>query len=109
MLALATGEAVGTPTKADILPSLALGIGVHVGGWLAISTAIPKLPAARAARMSLLQPIFATVWGILFFSAPFGPLDAFGATLTLAGSYLATSGPRKAASSPEPTEMVTDP
>lgn len=68
-----------------------LALGVQLGGWLSISTGLPRLPAARAGLMLLLQPALAAVWGALFFGESLKPLQIAGAALILGGVYLGTT------------------
>jgi drug/metabolite transporter (DMT)-like permease len=56
-------------------------------GWWAIVSALPKLKAARGGLVILLQPVLATVWGVIFFAEHLTVLQVFGAALTLGAVY----------------------
>lgn len=76
-----------TNTRATLC-FLAYGIGPQALGWLLLSISIPRLPAAVAGLLMLLQPGLAFTWDILFFDRPTGPLELIGATLALAAIYM---------------------
>ncbi len=93
----------------DILPPdlyswavlVVLALLVQSIGWRAISEGLSKLEAYRAGLILLLQPILATVWGIIIFSESFTFLQLLGAAITLAAIYIGgISGKTKA--TPEP-------
>jgi drug/metabolite transporter (DMT)-like permease len=69
-----------------ILVSLALV--AQAMGWYVISTTLPKLRAAQSALILLLQPVLATVWGVLFFREHLEPLQIAGAAITLVAIYV---------------------
>lgn len=91
MLAAAwlSGESITVPTGTDLAALFALGLGVHVGGWLLISRGMPHLPATSSSVLLLLQPVLATIWGVVYFAEPLGWLGAVGVATTLLGVYLA--------------------
>jgi drug/metabolite transporter (DMT)-like permease len=70
--AVATGESIPWPGSRDLGLLLLLGVGAHVGGWVAISRGMTVVPAATGSLLLLLQPVLATIWGITVFSEPFG-------------------------------------
>ena len=47
---------------------LLLAITCQVGGWIAITYALPRLPAAHTSFAVLLQPVLTIVWGVLLLS-----------------------------------------
>ncbi len=57
-------------------------------GWWAISSSIPKLEGARSGLTLLLQPILATVWGVLFFAEQLLFVQIIGAVVTLGAIYV---------------------
>ncbi len=87
LAALLTGEHVTIPGGADLALLVALGLGVHVGGWLLISGGMPHVPATSSSVLLLLQPVLATVWGVWFFDEPVGWLGTLGVGLTLLGVW----------------------
>ena len=89
----------------DILPPdlyswavlVVLALLVQSIGWRAISEGLSKIEAYRAGLILLLQPILATVWGIIIFSESFTILQLTGAAITLAAIYIGSiSGKTKA-------------
>ena len=57
----------------------------QVIGWLLIAPALPRLPALETSIVLLVQPVFALVWGVLFFAERLSPVQWLGAALVLAG------------------------
>ncbi|WAS90356.1 DMT family transporter [Nannocystis punicea] len=90
MAALATGEPLAVASGGDFGLLLLLGVGAHVGGWALISRAMPHVPAASGSLLLLLQPVLATLWGVLVFAEPFGAVEAAGTALSLAAIYAAS-------------------
>ncbi|MCH9025046.1 MAG: DMT family transporter [candidate division Zixibacteria bacterium] len=80
----------------DILPPdlyswavlVVLALLVQSIGWRAISEGLSKIEAYRAGLILLLQPILATVWGIIIFSESFTFLQLTGAAITLGAIYI---------------------
>ena len=80
----------------DILPPdlyswavlITLAAVVQSIGWRAISEGLSKIEAYRAGLILLLQPILATVWGIIIFSESFTLVQLLGAGITLGAIYV---------------------
>lgn len=87
--ALATGESIPWPGARDLGLLLLLGVGAHVGGWVAISRGMTVVPAATGSLLLLLQPVLATIWGIVVFAEPFGGFEISGTVLSLVAIYAA--------------------
>ncbi|HEY8379479.1 MAG TPA: DMT family transporter, partial [Nannocystis sp.] len=85
-----TGEALAPRSAGDLGLLVLLGVGAHVGGWALISRGMPHVPAASGSLVLLLQPVLATLWGVLVFAEPFGPLEAIGTVLSLGAIYAAS-------------------
>jgi drug/metabolite transporter (DMT)-like permease len=64
---------------------VALAVVAQVVGWMLITTALPRLPAIETSILLLVQPVFALLWGVLFFREQLSPLQWTGASLVLAG------------------------
>jgi drug/metabolite transporter (DMT)-like permease len=64
---------------------LTLAIVSQVIGWLFIATALPRLPAVETSVLLLVQPVFAMIWGVMFFSEHLSALQWIGAAIVLAG------------------------
>jgi drug/metabolite transporter (DMT)-like permease len=62
-----------------------LAVVSQVIGWLLIAPALPRLPALETSILLLVQPVFALMWGVLFFTERLSPLQWIGAALVLAG------------------------
>lgn len=62
-----------------------LALGSQVLGWWFIATALPRLPAVETSIMLLGQPVFAVIWGVLFFSEKLSVLQWIGAAVVLGG------------------------
>ncbi len=94
-IAALEGHTAAPPDTTAWLEIVALALGVQIAGWVLISSALPRLPAARGALMLLLQPTLAAVWGALIFAEDLAPLQLCGAALTLGGVYLGSAPPRR--------------
>lgn len=66
-------------------------------GWLLIATALPRLPALETSIVLLVQPVFALLWGFLFFAERLSIVQWLGAGLVLAGVASITGRSRVAA------------
>lgn len=84
-----SGEAIPWPGSHDLGLLLVLGVVVHVGGWVAISRGMTAVPAASGSLLLLLQPVLATIWGVLSFAESFGALEICGTLLSLGAIYAA--------------------
>jgi drug/metabolite transporter (DMT)-like permease len=63
----------------------ALALVSQVLGWLFIATALPRLPAVETSVLLLVQPVFAIVWGVMFFAERLSALQWIGSAIVLAG------------------------
>jgi len=73
----------------------ALALVAQAVGWWAISQSLPKIPASRSGLILLLQPVLATVWGVIFFEEYLTIIQILGATITLTAIYIGTVSSRK--------------
>lgn len=64
---------------------LAMGLGGGVIGWLAIGTALPRLPALEVSVLLLLQPMLAMIWAALLLDEWVSALQWSGVALVLGG------------------------
>lgn len=62
-----------------------LAIVAQVIGWLLIATALPRLPATETSIVLLAQPVFALIWGLLFFSEHLSIVQWIGAAMVMGG------------------------
>ncbi len=65
-----------------------LGLIPQTIGWWSISTGLAKANASQAGLILLLQPVLATIWGIMFFDERLTLMQMLGAVLTLLAIYL---------------------
>lgn len=56
-------------------------------GWWAISSSITKIEGSQSGLILLLQPVLATLWGILFFAEHLTAVQIIGGIITLAAIY----------------------
>ncbi len=71
-----------------------LALVSQVVGWLLIATALPRLPTLETSVMLLGQPVFAVIWGVLFFTETLSPLQWMGAVVVLTGVAALTTRTR---------------
>lgn len=76
------------PDLFSIFILFSLALVAQAVGWYVISTTLPKLRAAQSSLILLLQPVLATVWGVLFFTEHLTPLQIIGAGITLMAIYV---------------------
>ncbi|MEE8119841.1 MAG: DMT family transporter [Gammaproteobacteria bacterium] len=91
MLALvlvAEGESFLLPGWTDFSWLLTYGIVAQLIGWVLISKAIIEVRATQVGLILLLQPTFAFVWDVLFFSRQLTVYEIAGAVLALVAIYL---------------------
>lgn len=87
-LALVHGDSLYVPFGMAWLWLACYGLGCQALGWLLISTGLPRVPAALAGLLLLLQPTLAFAWDHLIFGRRFTLLELAGALLALFGLYL---------------------
>ncbi|MBN1211867.1 MAG: DMT family transporter [candidate division Zixibacteria bacterium] len=68
-----------------------LGLVAQALGWWSIFSSFSQIRASRAGLILLLQPVLATVWGMLFFKEQFAPTQFLGAAVTIAAIYYGSS------------------
>jgi drug/metabolite transporter (DMT)-like permease len=84
-----------------------LALVSQVIGWLLIATALPRLPAVETSIMLLGQPIFAVIWGVLFFDERLSGIQWMGSALVLAGvATLSVPKPETRPSSSRQTHLT---
>jgi len=87
----AEGGTLAVPDSRNVAVLVAYGVCSQVLGWVLISGGLPRITAAQAGLILLMQPTLAFTWDILFFGRPTTALDALGAALVLAGIYLGSA------------------
>lgn len=81
------GESFSVPFGMAWLWLACYGLGCQALGWLLISTGLPRVPAALAGLLLLLQPTLTFAWDHLIFGRRFTLLELAGAALALVGLY----------------------
>lgn len=71
---------------------MALALVSQVGGWLAISYALPRLPATHTSFAIVLQPVLTLTWAAIIFEERPSAIQLVGVTLVLIGIVMAISG-----------------
>jgi len=101
---LPPGWALGELELAPAWPShgwlLALALSSQVLGWLLITAALPRVPAAITSVVLTLQPVLAVLLGMALLGEDPSPLQLVGVAVVLAGILVATVGRRRAAPAP---------
>lgn len=82
------GESILPPDLYSWAVLVALALLVQSIGWRAISEGLSRLEAYRAGLILLLQPILATIWGMIMFAEQFTIVQLTGALITLAAIYI---------------------
>ncbi|EQC48014.1 EamA-like transporter family protein [Bacteriovorax sp. Seq25_V] len=80
---------VHVPQGIDIVYALIYGGVIHAFGWILISKAIRVLPVALVSLILLLQPVFATILGVLIYHEEINIIQGSGLVLSLVGIYIA--------------------
>ena len=93
--ALLINESFVIPDAQSWIALLGYGLFSQVLGWVLISKALPKLEASRAGLILLLQPTFAFIWDILFFSRATTWLELLGALVALFAIYLGVTAKKE--------------
>jgi drug/metabolite transporter (DMT)-like permease len=94
---LLAGESFAIPDLQSGLSLAALGLMSQTVGWLLITQSLPRIPAAVAGLILLLQPALAFVWDVLFFNRETTALVWAGVALTLSAIYLGATSYRQSA------------
>jgi drug/metabolite transporter (DMT)-like permease len=91
---LAAGQSFAIPDLQSGFSLTALALMSQVVGWLLITHSLPRIPAAVAGLILLLQPALAFVWDVLFFNRATTTLAWAGVALALAAIYLGATSAR---------------
>ncbi|NOY89045.1 MAG: DMT family transporter [FCB group bacterium] len=75
------------PDISTVFVLLALALVVQALGWWLISSSLPKLKASQSGLILLLQPMLATIWGVMFLGEHLYWMQLLGAVITLAAIY----------------------
>lgn len=91
-----TGESFAIPDLQSGISLIALGLLSQTVGWLLITHSLPRIPAAIAGLILLLQPALSFVWDVIFFDRQTSTMAWVGVILALSAIYMgATSGQKE--------------
>lgn len=93
---LRSGEPFAIPNLQAGVSLVALGLMSQTVGWLLITHSLPRIPAAIAGLILLLQPSLAFVWDVLLFGRETSITAWTGVTLALSAIYIGATTGRKA-------------
>lgn len=88
---------------------VAVALMAQVAGWLAISYALPRLPAIDTSVMLLVQPAAAILWARLVLDEVPSVIQWAGVALVIVGVALLAAGPRGQVDSAGPDLTEIDP
>lgn len=91
---LHTGDTFRIPDLQSGIALVALGLMSQTVGWLLITHSLPRIPAAVAGLLLLLQPSLSFVWDVLFFDRATSTTAWAGVTLALCAIYLGATSER---------------
>lgn len=83
-----TGESFVIPDTQSLAALAGLGLMSQTLGWFLIGHSLPKIPAAIAGLVLLLQPSLAFLWDVLFFNRETSPMAWTGVALALGAIYI---------------------
>lgn len=72
------------------------GAVCHVGGWVLIATALPRIGAATAGLALIAQPVLSMIWDLIFFQRVFTLAEGAGAAVCVIAIFIGTRGVRRA-------------
>ena len=88
LASLIEGSELALPNLYSLSVLVALAMVVQVLGWRAITSSLPKLTSSKSALTLVLQPVLATVWGVIFFDEYLTVIQLTGAVITIGAIYL---------------------
>ncbi len=83
-----TGESFVIPDTQSLAALGGLALMSQTLGWLLIGHSMPRIPAAIAGLLLLLQPSLSFVWDVLFFNRETSPMAWAGVALALCAIYI---------------------
>jgi drug/metabolite transporter (DMT)-like permease len=111
LAAAVASRAAGWPLRElELAPSwpehgwlVALALSSQVLGWLLISVALPRVPAALTSVILMLQPALAVMLAVVLIDEAPSAVQLTGVAVVLAGILLATVGRKRPEAAPGPT------
>ena len=98
---LLSSESFTIPDARSWMCLLALAIVAQTIAWILLTTYLAKIPASIGALLLMLQPAFATLWGVLFFGEYLTVYELIGMALLIAAMYVGLSRPDRNEAAPE--------
>ena len=89
------GDSFSIPDIQSGIALVALGLMCQTMGWLLITHSLPRIPAAIAGLILLLQPSLSFIWDVLFFDRVTSTMAWVGVILALSAIYLGATSGRK--------------
>jgi len=86
-----THDTFAIPDIQSVVALVGLGLMSQTVGWLFITRSLPRIPAAIAGLILLLQPSLSFVWDVLFFHRETSPMAWCGVALALSSIYLGST------------------
>lgn len=88
-------ESFAVPDMQSGVSLVALALMSQTLAWLMITRSLPRIPAAVAGLLLLLQPALSFVWDVLFFHRPTDAMAWGGVGLALTAIYLGATSRKK--------------
>ena len=85
-----TGDSFVLETPAQLGWMLVYGAVCHVGGWVLIAAALPRIGAATAGLALIAQPVLSMFWDLVFFQRVFTVPEAMGAAVCVLAIFIGT-------------------
>ncbi len=85
------GESFAIPDIQSLSSLVGLALMSQTLGWFLIGHSLPKIPAAIAGLILLLQPSLSFVWDVLFFNRETSAMAWTGVVLALCAIYIGTT------------------
>jgi drug/metabolite transporter (DMT)-like permease len=89
------GESFAIPDMQSLSSLVGLALMSQTLGWFLIGQSLPKIPAAIAGLVLLLQPSLSFVWDVLFFNRDTSAMAWTGVVLALCAIYIGATSSAK--------------
>ncbi len=89
------GESFAIPDAQTLSALVGLGLMCQTLGWFLIGHSLPRIPAAVAGLVLLLQPSLSFVWDVLFFNRETSAMAWTGVVLALCAIYIGATSSAK--------------
>ena len=87
-------SSLALPKTNEFFILLLYGGGVHFLGWLLITKSMTSLPVVIVSLLLLLQPIFASLFGVIIYDEHLSMVQIFGFVICLPGIFFASTAKR---------------